>query len=1856
MGGTYHKVISVQSNDPSTPTVNVPVTLSVTGASNLVTSATSITFDVTFVNNTTKKVLTIGNNGTDMLSITNLSFDPSVFSSPVTDTLLAPGKEMDLQISFSPTTLGMQMGALVITSNDPDGPITTIALQGLSVAPPIISATPASLSSFLYTGEEETQLLTIENTGGSELTFTAQIDFIGPTTQAQLIIPQNSNQPNNNGVITAGYPDTTYPLAVGDFTPLANSFFPLTCMTVNPLSNLIYAQRNSGNEFYSYNVITDTWTTLQPSPVNSGNNGGAAYLNGEIYTSATNHNTIGIYSIVNNSWTTITAPIATGNLTSDGDYLYAVGGTQFTKYDPSSGVWSPLPSPPFGFSQWGGLVYLEGFIYGHQGNGSSGFAKFSLASQTWTTLPSLPNGGVLGAAIDPFGKTYYAYGSYQGNNLYAFDLASQVWHVTSIPLFNVDDGGIAYASDGHSSGMYFLQGEIGVGFGKFETAGLNWLTINPTSDTIANGSSTSITAKFDAFGMVGGTYHATIKILNNDPQTPSLSVPVTLTVTGAPDIELDKQDVNFGDVFLGQTKPMALKISNTGTDILAISDMVFDSPVFSTSAVLPVEIAPGTFASINVHFTPAASAPVTGQLSITSNDPDVPSFLVTLNGTGVEPPIIEVTPTTIDETLHSGEEIVQTLTIKNKGTSKLMYSTEITYLTEPTALNVQSRRLNSYTINTADPDGGHTNNSNVEGLDLSLSDLSGTQVGYWMESPPSILIGDIASRGGTSVALTRPISSSMLNPLQVVLIDDAITSLTGSEVNSLRDWANEGGSLVIMADNSSSMSNVNVLLSGTGISETSVSFVSALLTNIVSHAITTGVTQVRADSYGGYLTVTSPAQTLVFDDLTRPHLAVSVLGRGKFVAVGNELMGDFQIGAAHDRKLSNQIIDWLAASNAWISTPVAGGELLAGQSVDLEVKLSANNLVEGMYTAHIKVNSNDPAHNSILVPVSLQVIGVPIIQVTPSALNFGTLFTGTSQEQTVVVSNKGTKSLSISSIELSNTVYSHDGVSTVIAPAASYTFKVKTLPIAAGIYVDSLRVHSNDSNHPTSTVYVTTTALDPPVFDINSSGITKTLPSDALGSETVIVTNSGGSPLLYNTEIQYITTTSLTGERLKPEQSNYPNNQGQIQITTDPVEFPLAPGDFSQRANSPAVLTCMAIDPTSNIIYAQQNGGTSFYAYNPSTNLWMTKQPCPLPSGNNGGAVYLNGNIYTLYTGFNYLGIYSIATNSWTVVTSPINTGNITSDGTYLYAVNGNLFMRYDPVGASWTNLTAPPFFFTAWGALAFHDGVIYGHQGDGQTAFAKYSIATQTWTLLPSVPSGAVLGGAIDPATKTYYAYGSYGGNNFYSYDIKNALWSLSRVPFFSVSDGGLVYMSGDGAKRGIYFLQGEYGTGLGRYETQPGLQWLSVSPSSDTLAAGVSRDLVFNFDSNTLPDGMYTANVIFKTNAPSNPTVTLPVNLLVDGPTNRPPSVVKAIGDEYLRVGFSLIIKLDSIFNDADGDALTYLVNSSNPLEVGVSLSGDLLTVHAAAVGEVIITISAKDVYSAQISTTFKVKAYTNSPPVVTIPISDQTVRIDKTLEINLAQIFSDPDGQALTYEAYSSATHVASLELLGSVIRLSPHALGTSTIDLKSIDPFGEFVSSQFVLRVIPKNEAPVISKSLQPVELLIMDEKKDSVSFDLGNFFSDPNSDPLTYVVSVSNESAIHHKVTGSRLTLSAQQPGSAQVTVVAKDPDDLWTAQLFNANVALVTGVETDFNQPSLTIAPNPASTLFSIQYYLPQSGTIGLAIHDSQGRRIDTLVSGDQKSGEHHIDYSGHDMVSGIYTVLLYTNSNVLVQRLVIVK
>lgn len=267
------------------------------------------------------------------------------------------------------------------------------------------------------------------------------------------------------------------------FESLASSPTELTAVTTDPGTGLIYAQQNDGTRFFVYDPRTNVWKELEEAPINSGNNGGAAYLNGKIYIAYTSNNDeLAVYDIASNSWGTIENPLeaGTGNIAAGDGVLYMVVGLDFIEYDPVTENTTPLAEPPEfvsdrpeceeGFEPWGGLQVVGDEIYGHQGNGCNGFAVYDIVFDEWFEL-SYPaeideEGPVLGSAFDPVTNTYLTVGPYDGTTLYKYDIVAESWTTTTLP-FAVDDSGLVYVGLPGYAGVYIVQGESGTQFTRY---------------------------------------------------------------------------------------------------------------------------------------------------------------------------------------------------------------------------------------------------------------------------------------------------------------------------------------------------------------------------------------------------------------------------------------------------------------------------------------------------------------------------------------------------------------------------------------------------------------------------------------------------------------------------------------------------------------------------------------------------------------------------------------------------------------------------------------------------------------------------------------------------------------------------------------------------------------------------------------------------------------------------------------------------------------------------------------------------------------------------------------------------------------------------------------------------------------------------------------------------------------------------------------------------------------------------------------------------------------------------------------------------------------------------------------------
>ena len=78
--------------------------------------------------------------------------------------------------------------------------------------------------------------------------------------------------------------------------------------------------------------------------------------------------------------------------------------------------------------------------------------------------------------------------------------------------------------------------------------------------------------------------------------------------------------------------------------------------------------------------------------------------------------------------------------------------------------------------------------------------------------------------------------------------------------------------------------------------------------------------------------------------------------------------------------------------------------------------------------------------------------------------------------------------------------------------------------------------------------------------------------------------------------------------------------------------------------------------------------------------------------------------------------------------------------------------------------------------------------------------------------------------------------------------------------------------------------------------------------------------------------------------------------------------------------------------------------------------------------------------------------------------------------------------------------------------------------------------------------------------------------------------------------------------------------------------------------------------PNPFNPLTTIDFSLPVTGNVELTVHDTQGKRVATLVNGVRAAGTHSVTFDAHNFTSGIYYYTVKTEGYIQTRKMMLVK
>ena len=382
-----------------------------------------------------------------------------------------------------------------------------------------------------------------------------------------------------------------------------------------------------------------------------------------------------------------------------------------------------------------------------------------------------------------------------------------------------------------------------------------------------------------------------------------------------------------------------------------------------------------------------------------------------------------------------------------------------------------------------------------------------------------------------------------------------------------------------------------------------------------------------------------------------------------------------------------------------------------------------------------------------------------------------------------------------------------------------------------------------------------------------------------------------------------------------------------------------------------------------------------------------------------------------------------------------------------------------------------------------------------------------------------------------------------------------------------------------------------------------------------------------------------------------------------NHPPQAEIALLEASLSTEEQLSVSLDTLFNEEDlmyGDSLFYSV--SDPLASGINefinwTDGKLVTFSPTneQAGNYTFWFIAEDIAGEADSVEYNltVKNENNVEPEISTSISDVALEAGfGSQNIDVEEVFNDPDGDELEITASSENEEVASVEVEGNILTIVENGEGTTIITVFADDGNGGITEVKFTITIeYETNENPVLANVIADQTFTATQE----FSFTIPeNTFDDPDGDDLTYSVTLSDGSPLPSWLTFDEETMQliGTPPESAELQIAITVTDDKGgsVSTEFKLTIEEVTGIEDELLKAATILYPNPNNGQFQLELNNEYYGKIEIKILGIEGKEYDKQLF-NKKERTFSKDLNLQKINSGMYLLHLKTDKAKAVLR-----
>ena len=276
--------------------------------------------------------------------------------------------------------------------------------------------------------------------------------------------------------------------------------------------------------------------------------------------------------------------------------------------------------------------------------------------------------------------------------------------------------------------------------------------------------------------------------------------------------------------------------------------------------------------------------------------------------------------------------------------------------------------------------------------------------------------------------------------------------------------------------------------------------------------------------------------------------------------------------------------------------------------------------------------------------------------------------------------------------------------------------------------------------------------------------------------------------------------------------------------------------------------------------------------------------------------------------------------------------------------------------------------------------------------------------------------------------------------------------------------------------------------------------------------------------------------------------------------------------------------------------------------------------------------------VSNVATVTTRSNAAPVASRPLPDIIMRdVAKETAFYIGNVFTDDDGDEMTYEISVASAKIASARVKGDSILIKPVAAGKTALTLTADD--GNSGRTSFSLSsTITQNHAPVFSGLFADTTLI---PHSAPVVVNLAEYVSDPEDDPVIFNLQPGKSDILNADINDNILIISSHHHGFETLEITASDPYHAKTTKTIRITVEQKYAPD---KTDRLLVYPNPTNDILWYSYILNKPASVNIRIVNFIGQIMYQKPSEKLPAGTYYHNINISDWDVGMYAVQYFVD------------